>query len=61
MRIYTFRLKSSENQRPMLLSIPASKIEKIESQVGSQEVFCKVNGIEVDASYNAVIAQLEND
>ena len=52
MQILEFRTKEkSSDGRSYLIAFPIDKIQKIESILGSQQVFCKVNGIEVLESY----------
>ena len=41
---------SNERQRGLIL-IPLDKIEKVESLVGSENCYCKINGIEIEESY----------
>jgi len=57
MRILIFKTMP-EIDRPHILAIPEDKITKIESQVGSENCYCKVNGMRVDASFDEVIRLL---
>ena len=61
MKIFEFKtITKGNNGRPFLIAFPANKIEKIESQVGSQNVFLRINNIEVDGSYEDFIKELSN-
>lgn len=59
MNILTVMRRCSEGQRAGIISIPFDKIETIESQIESEQVFCKVNGIEVQHSYWEVMCVLD--
>jgi hypothetical protein len=58
-RVFLFKTKNraNPNERPFLLAIPEDKIEQIESQAGSEAVYCKVNGIEVDCDFNELLKE----
>jgi len=61
MRVIEFRRPKGEDVRCRLVAFPVDKIFKIESQWGSQNVFLKVNGIEVDGSYNRLLDELREE
>jgi len=52
------RTGTIENQRPYIIAFPVDKIQTIESQLGSENTYCKINGIEIDESFNHVIKLL---
>ena len=60
-RLFVFKRKDGVNPkgRELLLAIPESKIEKIESQVGSEAVYCKVNSIEVDCDFGELLKEFD--
>lgn len=60
MRIFQFKLPRKDGFQHYILAIPEDKIQTIETQWGSHNVYCKVNGIEVDCSYEALINTLGN-
>jgi len=56
MKIYIFKtIEKSLDGRPYLISFPKDKIDKIESIYGGEEVELKVNGIEVEGSFNDLV------
>ena len=58
LNILEFETVAEGDGRSFVVAFPIDKIEKIESQVGSQNVFLKVNGIEVKGSYLDLIKKL---
>ncbi len=62
MNIIEFKTKhKSEDGRPYLIAIPVDKIKTIESILGGEHVYCKVNGIEVNCSYRDLIDRLHTE
>jgi hypothetical protein len=57
-RIFVFKRKLKDENRPYLIAIPESKINILETQDGSQNVYLKINNIVVDASFNDLISKL---
>jgi len=56
-KIFVFtQINRTGNSRPYLLAIPEKKINSIESQMGSENVYLKVNGIEVEGSFNYLVS-----
>jgi hypothetical protein len=45
--------------RPYIVHIPFDKIVEIRTQAGSENVYCKVNGVEVKENYYDIITLLE--
>jgi len=60
MKIFKFRTIEEGAGRPFLIAFPVDKIDKIESQSGSQGCYLKINGIEVKGSYDSFIKELED-
>lgn len=57
--VYVFRrVKTSTDGRNYLLAIPEDQIQSIESIFGSHNVYLKVNGIEVQGSFDELVKQL---
>jgi hypothetical protein len=55
-RIFVFKTKElNGNGLPYLLAIPENQIERIDSAWGSHNVFCKVNGVSVDCSFEDLV------
>lgn len=59
-RLYVFvgvvpRNKSYE--RPRVYAWPASAITSVESQVGSENCYLRINGVEVDGSFDAFVRE----
>lgn len=50
--------KSNPETRSRLITIPEDKIEKIETIFGSHNVYCVINDIEVEGSYENLLKQL---
>jgi hypothetical protein len=60
-RIFVFKTKElNGNGQPYLLAIPENQIERIDSAYGSHNVFCKVNGIAVDCSFDDLVKKFGN-
>jgi hypothetical protein len=58
-RIFVFYEKAhSKYERPKILALPEDQIQIIESQAGSENVYLKVNGVEVQGSFENLIAIL---
>jgi len=59
MKIFEFKTIERKGARPHLIAFPADKIKKIESQIGSENVFLKINGIEVNGSYETLLTEIK--
>ena len=57
-RYFEFRIKSAAGGRNYIMLLPEDKIEKIETQEGSEAVYCVVNGEEIDGDYEKIISIL---
>jgi len=59
MKLLKVTIKSNTNTRPSIIMIPFDKIESVITVAGSENVFCKVNGVEVEENFYAIITTLE--
>jgi hypothetical protein len=57
-KYYEFKIKRKDGGRSYIMTLPEDEIKIIETQVGSEAVYCKVNGIEVDYDYEYLMAAL---
>lgn len=57
-RVFVFREKPEIGQRPYLHAIPEDRIVSLESIYGSHNCYLKVNGIEVQGSFDEMVAEL---
>jgi hypothetical protein len=61
MKIFEFKTEElNQDGRSYIIAIPIDKIDKIESIVGGENVYLKVNSIEVKGSYRDLIKELES-
>lgn len=57
-RVFVFMEKRETGQRPYMHAIPEDRIVSLETIYGSQNVYLKVNGIEVQGSFDEMVAEL---
>jgi len=51
---FTARSKS-KGERPYVYAIPLSKIDRLKTQAGSHNVYCQINGIETNCSFEDLL------
>jgi hypothetical protein len=57
--VFVFKLRRrNANDRYRLWAVPRHAIQTIETQMGSQNVYLLVNGVEVEGSFDEFIKQL---
>ncbi len=57
-KIFVFKQNTYNGGRDYLLAIPENHIHTIQSQSGSENCYLKVNGIEVQGSFEKLIEML---
>jgi len=57
-RVFVFKERPRDNTRPILHAFRESEIKTVVSQLGSENCFLVVNGVETESSFADFVAQL---
>lgn len=57
-RVFVFRQVTLEGKRPFMYAFRESDIKIVETQLGSQNCYLRVNGIDVQGSFDEFVGML---
>lgn len=57
-RVFVFKSRKVGYDRPILYAFPEDQIHTLKSQMGSENCYLEINGVELNASFESMVAVL---